>query len=121
MKKIFFFILMIINVKIIAQINVVPYPNEVKIKKGSFELSSATNIIYNEGTAKLANYFKEQVKSLTGFSLKTILSNDKKPPTNKNVIHFFLKKDESLKDGYSLQISKSKIFLEKLFEGQENL
>ena len=107
-------------------INVVPYPNEVKIEKGSFELSSATNIIYNEGTVKLANYFKEQVKTLTGFSLKTILYNSKKSPINKNAIQFFLKKDESLKDGYSLQISKSKIFLEAkenqfLFNGIQTL
>ena len=36
-------------------INVVPYPNEVKIENSFFELSSATNIIYDEGTAKLAN------------------------------------------------------------------
>ena len=117
---------MIINLKIVAQINVVPYPNEVKIEKGSFELSAATNIIYNEGTAKLANYFKEQVKFLTGFSLKTILYNYKKPPTNKNVIQFFLKKDKSIKDGYSLKISKSKIFLEAkenqfLFNGIQTL
>ena len=126
MKKIFLFILMIINLKIIAQINVVPYPNEVKIEKGFFELSSVTNIIYNEGTAKLANYFKEQVKSLTGFSLKTKLYNDKKPPTNKNVIQFFLKDDRSLKDSYSLQVSENNISLEAnettlLFNGIQTL
>ncbi len=126
MKKLLIFILILINFKIFAQINVVPYPQEVSMSKGAFELSSATNIIYNEGTAKLANYFKEQVKNLTGLSLKTVLYIDKKTLLNKNVIQFFLKDDESLKGSYSLQVSKTNISLEAketelLFNGIQTL
>ncbi len=107
-------------------INVVPYPNDVKMGKGYFELSSATNIIYGKGTEKLAKYFNEQIKILTGLSLKSLLYNDKQMLLTKNSIYLFLKEDASLNDGYSLQVSKTKISLEGskselLFNGVQTL
>ncbi|MBC7508209.1 MAG: beta-N-acetylhexosaminidase, partial [Ferruginibacter sp.] len=93
------------------QVNVVPYPNNVKLDKGSFELSAITNINYGKGTEKLVKYFIAQVKNLTGLSLKSQLQNGQQLPGNKNSIQFFLKEDAPLTDGYSLSISKSKIDL----------
>ena len=89
-----------------TQINVVPYPNGVIMDKGYFELSAATNIIYGKGTEKLVKYFTGQVKNLTGLSLKSQLQNDQQKLFDKNIIHFFLKEDASLTDGYSLLVSK---------------
>ena len=109
-----------------TQINVVPYPNGVILDKGYFELSAATNIIYGKGTEKLVKYFTAQVKNLTGLSLKSQLQNDQQKLFDKNIIHFFLKEDASLTDGYSLLVSKSKIDLNAkesglLFNGIQTL
>lgn len=108
------------------KINVVPYPNDVKIGKGYFKLSSETKIIYGKATEKLAKYFSDQVKILTGLSLKSALYNNKQTVTNKNSIQFFVKKNNSSKDGYSLKVFKTKIELEApddtlLFNGVQTL
>ncbi len=108
------------------QINVVPYPNDVTIGKGYFELSSATNIIYSKGTEKLVKYFNEQLKILTGLSLKSVLYNENQTLLNKKSIEFILSTDDLLKDGYSLQVSKTKIRLSTtetalLFNGIQTL
>ena len=69
MKKLFGLLAVTISCKFSfsqKQIIIVPYPNDVKMGKGYFELSSATKIIYGKGTEKLASYFKEQVTNLTG-------------------------------------------------------
>ena len=129
MIKIIFFLVIILSCKFSFaqdQINVVPYPNVVTMGKGYFELSSATNIIYSKGTEKLAKYFNEQVKILTGLSLKSLLYKDKQTLLNKNSIYLFLKEDASLNDGYSLHVSKTKINLEAkeselLFNGIQTL
>ncbi|MBC7629472.1 beta-N-acetylhexosaminidase, partial [Ferruginibacter sp.] len=129
MKKLFcilaFFIISIISFAQ-NQINIVPYPNDVKLGKGNFELTSATNIVYGKGAEKLANYFKDQVKNVTGLSLKTEVFTNKKTILNKNTIQFFLREGASSKSGYSLQISNSEIILEagessSLFNGVQTL
>ena len=97
-------------------IHVVPYPNEVVIGNGSFELSSATNIVYNKNTSKLATYFKDQIKTLTGISVKVLPYNGSTSPNSKNDIQLLLSSKGSLKNGYALEISKSNIVL----EAQEN-
>lgn len=108
------------------KINVVPYPNDVIMGKGYFELSSETNIVYGTGTEKLVKYFTEQLKNLTGLSLKSQLHNNQHKFYNKNSIQFFLKEDKSFTEGYSLSISKSEIKLyakesKLLFNGIQTL
>ncbi len=93
-------------------INVVPYPNEVTMGNGNFELSSATKIIYKQGASKLASYLKDQIKTLTGFSLKIVASNSIRPLVNKNSIQLSLNGNASSKGNYTLQISRSTINLE---------
>ena len=129
MKKLFGLLAVTISCKFSFsqnQINIVPYPNDVKMGKGYFQLSSATKIIYGKGTEKLASYFKEQVINLTGLSLKVELYNGKNPLLNKNNIQLFLNDDASLKEGYTLQISKTTIDLKAkesalLFNGIQTL
>ena len=129
MKKLFGLLAVTISCKFSfsqKQINIVPYPNDVKMGKGYFELSSATKIIYGKGTEKLASYFKEQVINLTGLSLKVELYDGKNPLLNKNNIQLFLNDDASFKEGYTLQISKTTIDLKAkesalLFNGIQTL
>ena len=108
------------------QINVVPYPNNVKMGKGYFKVSASTNIIYNRETEKLAKYFNEQVKNLTGLSLKNLLYNSKQNQNNKNSIQFFVKKNTLSKYEYSLVVSNTNINIEAtdndlLFNGIQTL
>ena len=129
MKKLFGLLAVTISCKFSFsqnQINIVPYPNDVKMGKGYFQLSSATKIIYGKGTEKLASYFKEQVINLTGLSLKVELYDGKNPLLNKNNIQLFLNDDASFKEGYTLQISKTTIDLKAkesalLFNGIQTL
>ncbi len=90
------------------QINVAPYPNEVSIGKGNFIFSSATRIVYIKGTEKISVYLKEQIKSLTGVSLKTLVYS-KESSFNRNTIQLFKREDKSQIKSYSLQVTKDKI------------
>ena len=129
MKKLFVLLAVTISCKFSfsqKQINIVPYPNDVKMGKGYFELSSATKIIYGKGTEKLASYFKEQVTNLTGLSLKVELYSGKNPLLNKNNIQLFLNDETSFKEGYTLLVSKTTIDLKAkesalLFNGIQTL
>ena len=107
------------------QINVVPYPNEVIMGNGYFKLSAETDIVYDKGTTKLATYFKDQVKNITGLSLKTVMYNDRKP-LQKNIVQIYLNKNDSLNNSYSLQVSNTKVDLKAtktdlLFNGIQTL
>ena len=113
MKKIFFFILMIINLKIIAQINVVPYPQEVVIGKGKFTLTSTTKIVFVNSNENLAKYLKEQILNLTGISLN-ILKSTPKNPVLFNSIYLELNGNRSQSKNYSLNILEKNIRLEAL-------
>jgi len=129
MKKLFGLLAVTISCKFSfsqKQINVIPYPNNVVMVKGYFELSSATKIIYGKGTEKLAGYLKEQVTNLTGLSLGVQLYNGKKTLLNKNNIQLFLNDDASFKEGYTLEVSKTTIDLKAkeavlLFNGIQTL
>ena len=129
MKKLFGLLAVTISCKFSfsqKQINVIPYPNNVVMVKGYFELSSATKIIYGKGTEKLAGYLKEQVTNLTGLSLGVQLYNGKKTLLNKNNIQLFLNDDASFKEGYTLKVSKTTIDLKAkeavlLFNGIQTL
>ena len=129
MKKLFVLLAVTISCKFSfsqKQINIVPYPNDVKMGKGYFELSSATKIIYGKGTEKLASYFKDQVTNLTGLSLKVELYSGKNPLLNKNNIQLFLNDETSFKEGYTLLVSKTTIDLKAkesalLFNGIQTL
>ena len=107
------------------QINVVPYPNQVTIGNGNFVFSSSTNIVYAKGTEKIAVYLKDQVKNLTGISLKTLLYSNKSM-SNQNIIVLFKREEKSPVKSYSLQATKHKISIEAsddtlLFNGIQTL
>ncbi len=58
-------------------INITPKPEEITLKKGTFELSSKVVFIAKEGeTKKIASFFAAKIKKATGYDLAV---QDKKP------------------------------------------
>ena len=80
-------LLLLISVISVAQqnLNLIPKPNSVEIKKGHFVLNKETVIVADENSFE-AIFLKESIKSQTGLELK--ITNKF---TNKNVIQLGIK------------------------------
>ena len=125
MKNLFVFLFLSVGwIGSFAQnnIDVVPYPNEVTMGKGYFSMSENTNILYTEGNAKLANYLMEQIKNLTGLTLKTFPYNNQSSIKSIQI----LSRGTALKSTYLLNVSNSNISLQAqqtslLFNGIQTL
>lgn len=103
-------LLLLISVISVAQqnLNLIPKPNSVEIKKGHFVLNKETVIFADENSFE-AIFLKESIKNQTGLELKII---DKF--TNKNVIQFGIKIPDTTnfdREYYELNISKSQIHI----------
>lgn len=103
-------LLLLISVISVAQknLNIIPKPNSVEIKKGHFVLNKETVILADENSFE-AIFLKESIKNQTGLELKI---TDKF--TNKNVIQFGIKIPDTTnfdREYYELNISKSQIHI----------
>ena len=108
-----------------AQLNMVPYPQEVIMGKGKFTLTSTTKIVFVNSNENLAKYLKEQILNLTGFSLNILKSNPKNPILF-NSIYLEIKGNSSLANSYSLNVIEKNIKIEApqnelLFNGIQTL
>jgi hexosaminidase len=67
--------------------NIIPKPQQLEIKKGSFIISPTTVIVLNDGTEKpTVSFFNQHLKTYYGFQLKTAKA------ATKNFIRFSTKK-----------------------------
>ncbi|MCY7292889.1 MAG: hypothetical protein LH615_11985, partial [Ferruginibacter sp.] len=77
MKKLFFFILMIISLEMFAQVDIVPMPASAAIKTNvtsKFEINNRTIISYNDVSLKKdVEYFIKKIKSDFGVTLSSKL------------------------------------------------
>ena len=101
-------LLLLISVISVAQqnLNLIPKPHSVKIKKGHFVLNKETVILVNENSFE-AIFLKESIKSQTGLELKI---TSKIP--DRNVIQLGIQLPDTInfnKERYELNISKNKI------------
>ena len=106
-----------ISITMLAQpskktVTIVPMPNSVQVKTGTFNISSATVIAYDNNESKrMAELFKEFVKSQYGISLNL---TDKK--NGKNTISFKSAKKAN-EEGYELNVSSDNIEVSGLNAG----
>ncbi len=107
--KILTLLLLISTISIAQQnLNIIPKPNSVEIKKGHFVLNKETVIVADENSFE-AIFLKESIKSQTGLELK--ITNKF---TNKNVIQLGIKIPDTTnfdREYYNLNIWKSKIHI----------
>ena len=87
-------------------LSIIPFPADVKLSGGSFEISAKTKIIFTDETKALADYLKERMSSETGLKLDT--------EKQKNGIKYFnyiileIEKNSSLnEEAYSLSSSNA--------------
>jgi hexosaminidase len=92
------------------KINIIPKPQEIKILDGDFLISSSTQILYDEHTKNIAQYFADEVDALYGLKLKFEKSSGK---PNNNFIELRLTKLDysSKKEAYYLNITKDKVLI----------
>jgi len=117
MKKIFFFILIIINSEMFAQLNIVPMPAGVSMEANSDKkklVTKSTIIYYNDASLKKdVDYFIDKVTSDFGMTLTAKLEkiNFKKEQLNGNniVVTLLPKKEQKEKEYYNI------------YSGSENL
>ncbi len=74
MKQLFFTMLSFFITALQAQeINIIPKPNKLELKKGNFIISPATVIVLGDGEEKAtASFFNQHLKTHYGFQLKTV-------------------------------------------------
>ena len=84
--------------------NVIPKPNELIKKSGSFQLSAETRIIAEKGAEKTAKLLRGYLKPATGFSLTAQGSSNQ-------IILKLDKNTASDKASYTLQVSPKKIII----------
>lgn len=92
------------------KINIIPKPQEIKILDGDFSISSSTQILYDEHTKNIAQYFVDEIDALYGLKLKFEKSSGK---PNNNFIELRLTKLDrsSKKEEYYLNITKDKVLI----------
>ena len=77
MKKIFVFVLIVMNLKIFAQVNIVPMPVRATVNNNTtakFKINSRTIISYNDGSLKKdIDYFINKIESDFGIKLSSKL------------------------------------------------
>ncbi|MDN5201478.1 beta-N-acetylhexosaminidase [Fulvivirgaceae bacterium BMA10] len=104
------------------KISIIPAPNNLEVKAGSFELSSSTAISHDDKTEDMARFLQQVIKDDTGLELGI----GSKKQMNQ-LIHLKIisgKKDN--KEAYSLEIDKNKISIaasdnQGLFYGIQSL
>lgn len=108
MKKLFVLLAFACIQKSYAQINVVPMPAEVKMGKGSFELNRNT-VIELEGSnlEKTAALFNGYLKSMFGYSLKTV----KKASSSNAIVLNYERLDNEIAGAYNLTVDKNGIYI----------
>lgn len=81
-------LLLLIGITVNAQqVNIIPQPQQLKVKKGSFVISPSTVLVAkDEGDKASASFFNKHLKTYYGFELKTVSS------AAKNFIRFSTKK-----------------------------
>ena len=94
--------------KMNGNLSIIPKPDKLEFKEGFFLLSNNTEIIFNESSKSISNYFSEQLKILYGIELKPVQSIS---PAKNSYVE--LEIDANFKDtnpeAYTLSIRKSKI------------
>ena len=104
------------------QLNLVPYPNEVTVGIGNFQLNVDTKIICDKRTNKLATYLKEQIENLTGFSVTILQKNAKESAVISNSLYIQELSSGALGRNYLLEVNEKNVHLkagekELLFNG----
>ena len=85
------------------QLNVIPKPQSVELKSGSFTIDENTTLYFEPEFEIAANFLNEFLRNGAGFQLKS---------TSKNKASIVIEKDDSQpKEGYLLDISESKIII----------
>ncbi len=80
MQRLVCFILIILPLGLLAQLNLVPMPAEVKMGKGSFIFSKQTTISLGHNPLaleKLATYLKTEIKNKFGYDLQIVRTENK--------------------------------------------
>jgi len=95
-------------------VNLIPQPLELKVNSGNFHINENTEVIIDSNNPKVkevANYFADQFKSASGYSIKNIVPSEK--DETRNAIIFTDKNlDASLgAEGYKLISDDDEIFL----------
>ena len=123
-------VIMLLNNKIATAQNdkglhLIPEPNSVIFKNGSFTFGQGTNLAYKQSDAEctnVANYFNEQVKTLIGYSLP-LVNTDK---SGKNSILLQINYKSEIKESYTIKIDKNNVVIngasaQGLFYGVQTL
>jgi hexosaminidase len=94
----------------INKINIIPKPQEIKVLYGDFTINSSTQILYDEHTKNIAQYFADEVGGLFGIKLKTENSTVNSE-TNVIVLRISKPDHSTSKEAYHLNITKDRILL----------
>lgn len=89
-------------------INIIPKPNEVKIKKGFFTLNPSTKIIFTKGLENHVEFLKEYIQFSHNLSLQSF---DNFNSIKKNYIYLQIKNNDSESENYQIDISTDKVIL----------
>ncbi len=89
------------------QLHLIPYPEKVEIKNGSFLLTSETILICEDDFIK--SYFIEKIKEFTGIQL--VSSNTKKKAKSNSQIIFELDKSFEINNDEAYQLSITKNYI----------
>ncbi|MCK5456984.1 MAG: beta-N-acetylhexosaminidase, partial [Melioribacteraceae bacterium] len=97
-----------------SDLSIIPEPKELEVNSGHFEINKETKIVVDSNDPKVkgvADYFVEQLNSVSGYSIKITTLLEKN--SSKNLITFTDKNlDSSLGDeGYSLTSNEDEIIV----------
>ena len=97
-----------------SDVSIIPEPKELEVNSGHFEINKETKIVVDSNDPKVkgvADYFVEQLNSVSGYSIKITTLSEKN--SSKNLITFTDKNlDSSLGDeGYSLASNEDEIIV----------
>lgn len=90
------------------EVHLIPQPTSLSMQGGTFELSAATQIVYEESVLKsAADYLRQSIQQQTGLSLAVKESGE-----TKKSIFLKVKPSAGGKDSYTLEVGKEQIVLE---------
>lgn len=109
MKKIISLIAFILTLNVLAQINIIPQPQNFILLEGNFSINQKTKISYQKESEQVGNYLSEYLNSEFDIELEYTKENEN------NVINLVLKKIDNIDnnpEGYHLQVTKNSILIE---------
>ena len=86
--------------------SIIPHPYELNVKTGAFQLNEKTIIVITETSIEtVANYFNNEIKTATGFTLQIVNGHSSSANTILLIVDPSLENDE----GYEFVVSNSTV------------